>query len=128
MKTSDRRVGSSVTFIFFAAAHQSSNLPRSLVVDDRDRGRLGWARRAADRGRDSKFFAEGPRFKIKGRSGKRPALYSSSLSTAFAPHALALETRLSPAIEEVPHRVYRAPNCIICNVYRVIEKARISGT
>ena len=38
------------------------------------------------------------------------------------PLALALETRIGPAIEEVFHRVYRAPDAIICNVDRVIEK------
>lgn len=81
-------------------------------------------------GRDGEYVAEGPSFKkIKcdvgvelkeGLERDQPLL--KLLVCRVCPLGLPLETRLGPAIEKVFHRVYRAPNTIVGNVDRVIEK------
>ena len=81
-------------------------------------------------GRHSEYVAERPSFKkIKcdvgvelkeGLERDQPLL--KLLVCRLCPLRLALQTRLSPPIEKVFHRVYRAPNTIVGNVDRVIEK------
>ena len=80
--------------------------------------------------RDSEYVAEGPSFKEiesdvsveleKGLEGNQPLL--ELLVCGVRPVGIVLETRLGPAIEKVFHRVHGAPDSIVGDVDRVIEK------